>query len=285
MLLASILLALAWAALQGSISLSNLIGGYAISWAILALLTRGGVLPPTFTGKALGAVGVVGLGAGIFALGWLEIDPDPRTYDNLVEKLCEAVVIISLMGAGLALDRPVGRKLAQLLGLPFRGLEVDRSGAMPGLRWQALDARISDSRWSRYRSSTWVMWRALRSSAMPASVDWSASRSAAASPASWPRTGAAIASRATDTPKAPQTARQRAGKPGQRRGPREGPEAREVHAREQQPKQAAADRNFEEKEEDAAGAGRADVWSSFCVHAKKGDFTMLSTRGTISPPT
>jgi len=50
----------------------------------------------------------VGLGAAIFALGWLEFDPEPRTYDTLVEKLCEAVVIISLMGAGLKIDRRIG---------------------------------------------------------------------------------------------------------------------------------------------------------------------------------
>ena len=50
----------------------------------------------------------VALGAGIFSLGWLEFDPEPRTYDTLVEKLCEAVVIISLMGAGLKIDRRIG---------------------------------------------------------------------------------------------------------------------------------------------------------------------------------
>ncbi len=50
----------------------------------------------------------VGLGAGIFGLGWLRFDPDPRTYDTIVEKLCEAVIIISLMGAGLKIDRKIG---------------------------------------------------------------------------------------------------------------------------------------------------------------------------------
>jgi len=50
----------------------------------------------------------VGLGAAIFGLGWLAFDPDPRTYDTIVEKLCEAVVIISLMGAGLKIDRKIG---------------------------------------------------------------------------------------------------------------------------------------------------------------------------------
>lgn len=54
------------------------------------------------------SVACVGLGAGLFGLGWLEFDPDPRTYDTVVEKLCEAVVIISLMGAGLKIDRKIG---------------------------------------------------------------------------------------------------------------------------------------------------------------------------------
>lgn len=50
----------------------------------------------------------VALGAALFGLGWLGFDPDPRTWDTVVEKLCEAVVIISLMGAGLKIDRRIG---------------------------------------------------------------------------------------------------------------------------------------------------------------------------------
>lgn len=50
----------------------------------------------------------VGLGAGLFGFGLLEFDPDPRTYDTIVEKLCEAVVVVSLMGAGLKIDRKIG---------------------------------------------------------------------------------------------------------------------------------------------------------------------------------
>lgn len=60
MLLTSILLALAWAALQGDFSLSNLIVGYAISWTILAVLARGGVLPSTFNSKAFSALALAG---------------------------------------------------------------------------------------------------------------------------------------------------------------------------------------------------------------------------------
>lgn len=50
----------------------------------------------------------VALGAALFGFGWLGFNPDPRTYDTIVEKLCEAVVIISLMGAGLKIDRKIG---------------------------------------------------------------------------------------------------------------------------------------------------------------------------------
>jgi len=71
-----------------------------VAWLPLALKT----IPLSL------AIVCVGLGVAIFALGWLQFDPDPRTYDTIVERLCEAVVIISLMGAGLKIDRQIGRR-------------------------------------------------------------------------------------------------------------------------------------------------------------------------------
>lgn len=56
MLLASLLLAIAWAALQGAFSLANLALGYAIGWLVLAVLARGGVLPTRFTTRTFGAL-------------------------------------------------------------------------------------------------------------------------------------------------------------------------------------------------------------------------------------
>lgn len=50
----------------------------------------------------------VGLGVIVFGSGALGFDPDPRTYDTVTEKLAELVVVISLMGAGLKLDRRFG---------------------------------------------------------------------------------------------------------------------------------------------------------------------------------
>lgn len=51
MLLANILLALAWTALQGSLTLSNLAVGYGLGYAVLQLMARGGALPGRYVGK------------------------------------------------------------------------------------------------------------------------------------------------------------------------------------------------------------------------------------------
>jgi multicomponent Na+:H+ antiporter subunit E len=51
MLLANILLALAWTALQGELSLTNLTVGYALGYVVLQVLTRGGVLAIRYRGK------------------------------------------------------------------------------------------------------------------------------------------------------------------------------------------------------------------------------------------
>jgi multicomponent Na+:H+ antiporter subunit E len=56
MLLGSILLALAWAALQGEVTLANLIVGYVVGYAILALLAKGGVMPSTLGSRTLHAL-------------------------------------------------------------------------------------------------------------------------------------------------------------------------------------------------------------------------------------
>lgn len=60
MLLGSILLALAWAALQGEISLANLLAGYVIGYVILTLLGKGGVMPPTLVSRTARAFRLAG---------------------------------------------------------------------------------------------------------------------------------------------------------------------------------------------------------------------------------
>ena len=63
MLLGNVLLALAWAALQGDVTLANLIVGYIVGYVILVLLAKGGVLPSTLlttTARAIGLAGFFG---------------------------------------------------------------------------------------------------------------------------------------------------------------------------------------------------------------------------------
>ena len=50
----------------------------------------------------------VALGAALFGGHVFTVDPSPRTWDTLTERLTELVVIVSLMGAGLKLDRQIG---------------------------------------------------------------------------------------------------------------------------------------------------------------------------------
>jgi multicomponent Na+:H+ antiporter subunit E len=76
MLLASILLALAWTALLGEVTLVNLLLGYVLGYAVLALLAKGGVLPSTFPKKVGNAVSLATffLWAMLVANVWVALD-------------------------------------------------------------------------------------------------------------------------------------------------------------------------------------------------------------------
>jgi multicomponent Na+:H+ antiporter subunit E len=58
MFLGNILLALAWAALQGEISLVNLLVGYGLGYIIIWLLGKGGVISSRFTARTGHAAGL-----------------------------------------------------------------------------------------------------------------------------------------------------------------------------------------------------------------------------------
>ena len=60
MLLGNMLLALAWAALQGDFSLSTLVVGHVVGYVILVALVRGGVLSPSpYIGRVHRVVGLL----------------------------------------------------------------------------------------------------------------------------------------------------------------------------------------------------------------------------------
>ena len=82
MFLGNILLALAWAALQGEITLANLLLGYGIGYVILALLAKGGVMPSTLAARTTHAVGLAGFFAWELLLANVRVAIDvlrPRT--------------------------------------------------------------------------------------------------------------------------------------------------------------------------------------------------------------
>ncbi len=82
MLLGSLLLALVWAALNGEITLVNLVVGYALGYAILALLGKGGVMPSTLVSKTTHAIGLAGFFAWELVLANVRVAADvlrPRT--------------------------------------------------------------------------------------------------------------------------------------------------------------------------------------------------------------
>jgi multicomponent Na+:H+ antiporter subunit E len=76
MLLGSILLALAWTALQGEISLANLLMGYVLGYAILALLAKGGVMPSTLVSRTAHAFGLAGFFAWELVLANFRVAAD-----------------------------------------------------------------------------------------------------------------------------------------------------------------------------------------------------------------
>ncbi|HZA34631.1 MAG TPA: Na+/H+ antiporter subunit E [Vicinamibacterales bacterium] len=82
MLLGSILLALAWAALQGNITLGNLLVGYGVGYVILALLAKGGVMRSTLTSRTGHAIGLAGFFVWELVLANVRVAADvlrPRT--------------------------------------------------------------------------------------------------------------------------------------------------------------------------------------------------------------
>jgi NhaP-type Na+/H+ or K+/H+ antiporter len=79
-------------------------------YAAAGVATLLAALLPRLLDRAPGSMPMVFVGAGIVAFAVFEElpSPDPIRYESIAVHLTELVVIVSLMGAGLALDRPIG---------------------------------------------------------------------------------------------------------------------------------------------------------------------------------
>lgn len=86
------------------------IGGSGVLYAAAGLATLAAALLPKLLGRVPVSMPMVFLGAGILAFALLPSlpDPDPLAGSDLALHLTEVCVLVSLMGAGLALNRPVG---------------------------------------------------------------------------------------------------------------------------------------------------------------------------------
>jgi NhaP-type Na+/H+ or K+/H+ antiporter len=84
--------------------------GPAVTYAVIGVLTLVAALLPRLLRRAPVSLPMVFLAAGAvtFAVIGPLPDPDPREYPGFTLHLTELCVIISLMGAGLALNRPIG---------------------------------------------------------------------------------------------------------------------------------------------------------------------------------
>lgn len=83
MLLGSILLALAWAALQGEMTLANLLVGYLVGYAVLGLLGKGGVMPSTLVSRTAHGLGLAAYFAWALVLANLRVAADVLRSDRI----------------------------------------------------------------------------------------------------------------------------------------------------------------------------------------------------------
>src|SRR5690606_24064721 len=72
----SILLALAWAALQGEFSLPILVTGYLLGYVVLVILAKGGVLPVGFGNRVMHVLGLAAFFTGQIVLANMRVALD-----------------------------------------------------------------------------------------------------------------------------------------------------------------------------------------------------------------
>ncbi|NJC23585.1 NhaP-type Na+/H+ or K+/H+ antiporter [Arthrobacter pigmenti] len=88
----------------------KLFEGPSIIYTILGIVVFAAALLPRLLRRAPISMPMVFLGGGVLAFALIDYlpTPDPVKYEVVTTHLTEVCVIISLMGAGLALDRPLG---------------------------------------------------------------------------------------------------------------------------------------------------------------------------------
>lgn len=154
MVLANILLALAWAALQGRFSLANLVIGWILGYLILWLLVNGGVLGPSrYIGRVSRFVGFAGFFLWELVLANLRVALDVATprYNmtpGIVQlpldvssdaEILLLAALINLTPGSVALDVSADRRVMYVHVMYIRTPDAARAEIKDGFERRVLD--------------------------------------------------------------------------------------------------------------------------------------------------
>ena len=120
MLAGSLLLALAWAAFQGEVTLFNLLVGYLFGYAILTLLAKGGVVPPTLVARTTRAVGLAAFFGWELLLANIRVAADVLRPQTAIRPAIVAIPLEVTMDAEILL-------LSMLINITPGSVTIDLS--------------------------------------------------------------------------------------------------------------------------------------------------------------
>jgi multicomponent Na+:H+ antiporter subunit E len=154
MLLANILLALAWVALQGRFSLANLITGWLLGYLVLLLLVRGGVLGPSrYVGRLGRFAGFAGFFLWELVLANLKLardvaTPRYRLTPGIVQlpldvgsdaEILLLATLINLTPGSVALDVSADRRFMYVHVMYIRTPDAARAEIKDGFERRVID--------------------------------------------------------------------------------------------------------------------------------------------------
>jgi multicomponent Na+:H+ antiporter subunit E len=160
MLLANILLALAWVALQGRFSLANLVTGWVLGYLVLLLLVKGGVLGPSlYVGRLSRFVRFAGFFLWELVLANLRVARDVATprYEmtpGIVElpldvssdgEILLLAALVNLTPGSVALDVSADRRSMYVHVMYIRTPDAARAEIKHGFERRVIDLLRGDS--------------------------------------------------------------------------------------------------------------------------------------------
>jgi multicomponent Na+:H+ antiporter subunit E len=153
MLIGNILLAVAWAALQGEFSLAQLVLGYLLGFVILDALARGGVVPATYRNKVRAVLHLLGFLAQQFVVANVKmaldvLGPTQRIKPAIVRVPLDATddyeilllsTLINLTPGSIVLDLSNDKSAIYVHVMHFTTVEAVRAEIKDGFERRVLE--------------------------------------------------------------------------------------------------------------------------------------------------